>query len=593
MFALLLVASLWSGANAPPPGMPDSLITRTLPAREKQLVTSRRHMIASAHPLASEAGRKILIAKGSVADAALCVQAVLAVVEPENSGPGGGCFILYHDMATGRLVAIDGREELPLGGSPRMFLDEEGRVLPEALSGGLPVGVPGTIAAMSKLHRDFGKLPLAAVLAPAIELAERGVAVSPDLARALRSQGPRLRRFPSSRELYFHPDGRPLAEGDTLANPGLARFLRLWADDPSGRFFYRGPVAEAVVAIVANNPFRAGTLSAADLLGYQAVYREPIVGEYRGFGIGVMPPPTSGGITLLEILGILATRPTPEGSLRSPATLIEHLDRLARASRLAFADRGRYLGDPDWNPDIPMHALFDPAYLDERALAAFAAGGSLDFPAEEGAIEGYDTTHFSIIGEDGSTLACTSTIEYTFGSAMVVPGYGFLLNNELTDFNLVPSDPPLPNDIESGRRLRSGALDADPGEGGKRPRSSMCPVIVYDDDGKPILALGSPGGSRIIGTVASVLINLLDYEMNLSEALNFPRLHCRNRPLEIETWGWTRDVVADSMRARGWEIAPLRSYPLLQGDVHAVSVYERNQRRGASDSRHDGGVSGG
>ncbi len=593
MFALLLAASIWSGAVAPPADMPDSMITRELPTEKSIMTTSPRYMVASAHPLAIKAAVNVLFQDGSPADAAICVQAILAIVEPENSGPGGGCFILYHDASTDQLYAIDGREELPAGGSPRMFLDANGNILPEPLSGGLPVGVPGTIAAMSKLHGQFGKLPLDFVLEAAIELAEEGVPVSPDLARSIKSQADRLRRFPSSRALYFKPDGSPLAEGDTLRNPDLANFFRMWIADPSGAFFYNGEVAEAIVDVVANNPFRGGTLSTADLANYQAVFREPIFGNYRGFELGVFPPPTSGGTTLLEILGIMGTRPKLEGELRSPGVLIEHLDRLARASRIAFADRAAFLGDPDWNPDIPTFVLNDEAYIDERSLMAFTDEGSLDFPADAGELEGYHTTHFSIVGENGNVLSCTSTIEYTFGSAMVVPGYGFPLNNELTDFNLIPSDPPLPNDIESGRRPRSSALDAEPGEGGKRPRSSMCPVIVYNDEGAPILALGSPGGSRIIGTVASVLINILDYDMNISEAINFPRMHCRNRPIELETYGWSREIVADSLRARGWEIAPLGYFPLLQGDVQAIGIDDRGQRMGASDPRHDGGSGGG
>ena len=593
MLALLLAATIWSGVNVPPPSMPDSLISREIPTGRKPLVTGARYMVASAHPLASKAARDILFEGGSPADAAVCLQAMLAVIEPENSGPGGGCFILYHDPDSNQLYAIDGREELPGGGSPRMFLDGRGEVLPEVLSGGLPVGVPGTIAAMSKLHENFGKLPMFRLLEPAIALAEEGAPVSPDLARSIRSQESRLRRFPASRALYFHPDGRPLEEGDFLVNRDLANFLRLWADDPSGRFFYDGPVAEAIVRTVTDNSFRAGTMNLDDLANSQAVFREPLYGEYRGYTIGVMPPPTSGGATLLEILGIMAMRPPAGKDLREPGVLIEHLDTLARASRVAFADRNAYLGDPDFNREIPTFVLYDQAFIDERAMMAFSADNSQEFPAHEGSLEGYHTTHFSIVGKYDGMLSCTSTIEYTFGSAMVVPGYGFPLNNELTDFNLVPSDPPLPNDIESGRRPRATALDDEAGQGGKRPRSSMCPVIVYDAEGAPFMALGSPGGSRIIGTVASVLINRLDYGLDIEHAVSFPRMHCRNQPIELETFGWSREVVADSLRARGWAIEPLQAFPLLQGDVNAVEIDEYYNRRGGTDPRHDSGLSGG
>ena len=586
--ALALAAALWSPGDGPPPGIEQD---RDIPTAGKHAAVADSGMVASAHPLASEAGAEIMAGGGNFADAALAVQAVLSVVEPESSGPGGGCFLLFHDAATDSLYAIDGREELPMWSWPEMFLDGDGNPLPHVMTGGRPVGVPGTVAAMSLLHRDFGRLPLARVLAPAIALAERGFPVPPDLARALVSQGPRLKRFTASRELYFHEDGSPYAERDTFRNPDLAATLRLWAADPDGHFFYRGELADVMAETVGNNKFRKGRLRAADLANYEAVYREPIHGSYRGRRLAVFPPPTSGGITLLEILGLMETREPLPGGLGDDEALLTHLDRLARASRIAFADRDRWLGDLDWRPETPMHRLCDPEYVAGRAEEAFDPGSDLALAADPGDPEKH-TSHFSIVDADGSMLACTTTIETTFGSAQVLPGYGFPLNNELTDFNWRPSDPPMPNDVEGGRRPRAGALKNAERQGGKRPRSSMCPVIVYGEDGRPALAIGSPGGSRIIGTVAGALLCLLDFDMDLQEALDFPRLHCRNRPLEIETFGWNREAVAKAMAKRGWEIAPLYRYPLLQGDVNAVRVLPNGRREGASDPRRDGGAAG-
>lgn len=586
--ALALAAAIWSGGNMAPADLEAS---REIPSQDKQAALAAQAMVASAHGLASEAGAAILAAGGNFADAAVAVQAALAVVEPESSGPGGGCFILFHDMATDSLYAIDGREELPMGAWPGMFLDEAGEPLPHVMTGGRPVGVPGTLAAMSRLHADFGSLPLARCLAPAIELAERGFPVPPDMARAIRSESERLQRFAASRSLYFHADGRPFAEGERFRNPDLAKTLRLWAEDRDADFFYRGELAKTLARTVGNNDFRSGRLREADLANYRAVYREPILGSYREHRLAVFPPPTSGGITLLEILGLLATQAPLQGSLDDDSLLIEHLDRLARASRIAFADRDAYLGDQDWCPNTPMRALCSPAWVAERSRVAFDPEAALTLSADAGELERH-TSHFSIVDARGSLLACTTTIETTFGSAQVLPGYGFPLNNELTDFNWQSSDPPAPNDVEGGRRVRAGALDAPKSQGGKRPRSSMCPVIVYDEAGKPMLALGSPGGSRIIGTVAGTLLCLLDFDMDLQAALDFPRLHCRNQPVEIETFGWNREAVAGAMAARGWEIAPLSRYPLLQGDVNAVRVLPDGRREGASDPRHDGGAVG-
>lgn len=586
---LALAATLWSPA-APPDSLPP---TRPLPAAGRPAVVAKQGMVASAHPLASEVGARVLAAGGNVADAAVAVQAMLSVVEPESSGPGGGCLILLHDMATDSLYAIDGREESPAWAWPQMFLTELGQPYPDPMTGGRSVGAPGTLAAMNLLHRDFGRLPLAELLAPAIAVAETGFAVPPDMARAIRSEGERLAFSSAAVDLYFHADGTPYREGERFRNPDLARTLRTWAADTLASFFYRGELAEAMSRTVGGSATLKGRLITSDLANYRALYRRPLVGEFRGRKIAAFPPPSSGGLALLEILGLYATQPRLAGDLRDPAVLMPHLDRLARASRTAFADRDAWVGDPDWNLALPMDSLASREWIAARAPATFDPAADLALAAAPGELVGH-TTHFSIVAADGSMLACTSTIETTFGSAEVVPGWGFPLNNELTDFNWVPApgEKPAPNDIQQGRMMRETSLKQPAGQGGKRPRSSMCPVIVYDAKGRPALALGSPGGARIIGTVAGVLLGVLEFDLPLQEAIDFPRLHCRNRPLEIETFGWDRQAVADSMAARGWQVAPLAEWPLLQGDAHGVRILPDGRREGASDPRHDGGAAG-
>jgi gamma-glutamyltranspeptidase/glutathione hydrolase len=585
---IFALGSLWTAESAPPAELPDSLIFPEIVAVEGKVLRTPDFSVASGHPLASDAGARILARGGTAADAALAVQAMLALVEPEGSGPGGGCFILYYEAATGKVTAIDGREELPAAARPDMFLDENGQPLDDIFSGGLPVGVPGTIAAMDELHRRFGRLRKGELFDDVYETANKGFPVGPDLAFELEQQADRLRRFPSTRKIYFHEDGRPYALGDTLRNPDYAKFVRMWA----GHLQFYHALAPELEKAVAKAAFRPGYLTADDVRGYRALEREVIYGDYRGWRLAVMPPPTSGGITLLEILGILETQePLPGDVFEDDGILVDYLDRLARASRIAFADRGAYLGDPDWSPEIHMPALLEPEFIAERARAAFDPSADLSMPALAGELDGH-TTHFSIVDADGNVLACTTTIEQLFGSGMVLPHFGFLLNNQLSDFNWIPSDPPAPNDVDPERRMVRKAVRTPLAPAGKRPRSSMCPVIMFDPPGRP-LALGSPGGSRIIGTVAGVVTALVDLGLSLEEAVAFPRIHCRNSPLDVESRGWNRAALAESLSARGWPIYPPSRWPLFQGDVNAVRVLNFNVKEGISDPRRDGQPAGG
>ncbi|MBC8368333.1 gamma-glutamyltransferase [bacterium] len=585
---LFALGSLWTAESALPAEFPDSLIFPEIVAVEGKVLRTPDFSVASGHPLASDAGARILARGGTAADAALAVQAMLALVEPEGSGPGGGCFILYYEAATGKVTAIDGREELPAAARPDMFLDENGQPLDDIFSGGLPVGVPGTIAAMDDLHRRFGRLRKGELFDDSYELANKGFPVGPDLALELEQQADRLRRFPSTRKIYFHKDGSPYALGDTLRNPDYAKFVRMWG----GHIQFYHALAPELEKAVSKAAFRPGYLTADDVRGYRALEREVIYGDYRGWRLAVMPPPTSGGITLLEILGILETRaPVEDDVFEDDGALVDYLDGIARASRVAFADRGAYLGDPDWSPDIHMQGLLDPDFIIERARVAFDPEADLTVEESQGKLGGH-TTHFSIVDSDGNVVSCTTTIEQLFGSGMVLPHFGFLLNNQLSDFNWMPSDPPAPNDVDPERRMVKKAARTPRQPAGKRPRSSMCPVIMFDPEGRP-LALGSPGGSRIIGTVAGVVTALVDLDLSLEEAVAFPRIHCRNSPVDLESRGWNRAALAESLSARGWPVYPPSRWPLYQGDVNAIRVLNFNVKEGVSDPRRDGAPAGG
>ena len=585
---LFAMGSLWTADAAPPAEFPDSLIFPEIVAVEGKVLRTPDFSVASGHPLASDAGARILARGGTAADAALAVQAMLALVEPEGSGPGGGCFILYYEATTGKVTAIDGREEVPAAARPDMFLDENGQRLDDIFSGGLPVGVPGTIAAMDELHRRFGRLRKGELFDDTCKTANKGFPVGADLALELERQAHRLRRFPSTRKIYFHEDGSPYALGDTLRNPDYAKFVRMWG----GHIQFYHALAPELEKAVSRAPFRPGYLSADDVRGYRAIEREVIYGDYRGWRLAVMPPPTSGGITLLEILGILETKASVEGNVfEDDSALVDYLEGIARASRVAFADRGAYLGDPDWSPDIHMQGLLDPDFIAERARVAFDPEVELTVTESPGELGG-QTTHFSIVDGDGNMVSCTTTIEQLFGSGMVLPHFGFLLNNQLSDFNWMPSDPPAPNDVDPERRMVQMGSRKPKRQAGKRPRSSMCPVIMFDPEGRP-LALGSPGGSRIIGTVAGVVTALVDLDLSLEEAVAFPRIHCRNSPVDLESRTWNRAALAESLSARGWPVAPPARWPLYQGDVNAVRVLNFKVKEGVSDPRRDGGPAGG
>jgi gamma-glutamyltranspeptidase/glutathione hydrolase len=568
-------------------------VPRYLPAA----TTAPKAMVAAAHPLAARAGVEVLKEGGNAIDALVAVQMALNVVEPQSSGIGGGCFIVYYDAKTGKTYCIDGREETPAGTRREDFLDAKGRVLADPLTGGLSVGVPGTVAAMWLAHGRWGKLPMARVLAPAIRLAEDGTGVTPRLQVAIAVHQKRFLRFPASKKLFLHEDGSLPELGELRKNPDLARTFRLLAEQ-GPKVFYEGEIGRDVVKAVREAPVHPGKMSADDLKAYRAVSREPVRFSYRGNEIVSAPPPGSGGITLGLMLGAIEG----EDVSKRKAGGVEEIDLLARAGAVAFADRNAYLGDQDWSPDLDMRALLKPDFVKSRRAAALALrpgekaapGGR---PAAEVSREGEHTTHFSIIDADRNVISCTTTIENGMGCGMVVPGRGFLLNNELTDFDL--ERPTGPNALGATRGPRRTAIDLASGErkppgeevGGKRPRSSMTPVIVFRD-GKPWLTTGSPGGSRIIGIVAQLLVNVIDHDMDIQQAINAPRVNAQNGPLSLEVLYPKRKELEEALRSRGWKVQGQKAWYEAWGGAQGIRVRPDGTLEGGADPRREGAARG-
>ena len=539
-------------------------------------VRAERQMVTAAHPLAAEAGLAILRAGGSAIDAAVAVQLVLGLVEPQSSGIGGGAFLVYFDAAGGRLTTFDGRETAPRAATPKLFLDEAGEPLEfyDAVVGGRSVGTPGTVKLLADTHARYGKLPWADVVAPAIELAEAGFAVSPRLARLIAEDGDRLKTFEAPRAYFFDAAGQPLAAGHLLKNPAYAQTLRLIADKGAAGF-YEGPVAEGIVRTVTQAPDNTGLLSLEDLQAYRIVEREPVCTDYRGHEVCGMGPPSSGALTVGQILELVEPFDVKAMAPLAPGTW----RLIGDASRLAFADRGRYMADIDFVP-MPLKGLLDESYMAERAkLLGGPRALSEDavtpgeppwdhamLQGDDAAIELPSTTHFNVVDASGNVVSMTTTIENGFGSRLMTGG--FLLNNELTDFSFETHENgyPVANRVEPG----------------KRPRSSMAPTIVMRE-GRPVLAIGSPGGSRIIGFVAQSLIAWIDWGMDPQAAISMPRFGNRFGAFDVEA-GTSGEAAAEGLRALGYEtveaIAP-------DSGLHAIAITPDGLLGGA-DPRREG-----
>jgi gamma-glutamyltranspeptidase/glutathione hydrolase len=509
-------------------------------AIEAQPLVAKRFMVAAAHPLAAEAGAEVLRRGGSAVDAAIAVQAMLGLVEPESSGIGGGAFMLHWSAKEKKLRSYDGRETAPAAARPDRFLSADQKPLRflDAAVGGRSVGVPGVLRMLELAHRRHGRLPWSELFDSAIRVAGEGFAVTPKFAAALE-------RVPEMKQ--FYPERRVL-------NREYAGTLRLIARD-GARAFYEGELAEDIARAVRSHA-KPGDLTEEDLRAYRALEREPVCGPYREWRVCSMGPPSSGAVAVLQILGLLERT----GFARAPPESEAALHFFAEAGKLAYADRARYLGDPDFVA-VPVEKLLSSRYLDARSRMISEKAMMLAPPGDPES----GTSHFSIVDPSGDIVSMTTTIEAAFGSRIMVRG--FLLNNQLTDFDFVPGGP---NSVAPG----------------KRPRSSMAPAVVFEKSG-PRLVVGSPGGAMIINYVAKALVGVLDWKMPVAEAIALPNFGSRNGPTYLEQ-GTRYETLAVGLKARGHDVQMIPLPSGLQG-IERV----RDGWRGGADPRRDGAVRGG
>lgn len=534
-----------------------------------------RGMVVAPDPVAAEIGRDVLRRGGRAADAAVAIAFALSVTDPMAGALGGGGFALVRS-GSGTTVALDFRETAPAALTPEHFLDAEGRPVPaRATDSGLAVGVPGLVAGLFALHREHGSLPWAGLLAPAIRVAEQGFPLPRFQSGALAAAEERLRRRDPARALFFRPDGTPLREGDRLVQRDLAKTLRRIAiEGPAG--FYEGPVAERIARTVREE---GGVLTGQDLLAYRPVARAPLVGIYRGHTVETFPPPSGGGIALLAILGMLERFDLASAGPFSSRTV----HRMVEAERRAFADRARVLGDPAF-VEIPVDRLLDPARIAElaRGIDDERATPSASLSGFSGA-GGGETLHFTVADARGNVVSATISLNLWFGSGIVVPGTGVLLNNQIADFSLAPG-------VADPYGLVGGNANAV--AGGKRPVSSMTPTFVFfpGDAPRPRLALGSPGGPTIITTVAQIVSRVVDHGMSVQEAVDSPRFHHQGLPdrIDHERHAFSEDA-AEALLRRGHLLRERE--PI--GSVQALSWNSsRNEWEGAADPRRDGAARG-
>jgi gamma-glutamyltranspeptidase/glutathione hydrolase len=549
-FALFLAAC---ATTAPPPA----------PAPRGQL------FVAAANPLAAEAGMKVLREGGSAVDAAVAVQAVLGLVEPQSSGLGGGAFMLYRDAQTGKITAYDGRETAPAGATPRMFW-ENGKPLDfqTAVLSGRSTGAPGAIAMLGLAHRDYGKRPWASLFSDGVLLASEGFIVSPRLAGFINSGAP-VAATPDATRYFTKADGARYQAGEWLVNADYAATLRrIAADGP--RALLEGPLARAIAAEVREAPL-PGTLSVADLKGYQPKRGEPLCAPYRVYVVCVPPPPSS-GVSLLQALAMLEhTGISARGPLDAAAW-----HEFAEVQRLMYADRDRYVGDPAF-VTVPVKALLDPAYVARRAAgitdraAPNPSAGALPIAfAPDATVEAAGTSHFVIVDGEGDVVSMTTTVESLFGSGRMAGG--FLLNNQLTDFSFSPNE-------------KDGVPAANAVAPGKRPRSSMTPIIVTDREGRFVAALGSPGGSSILAYNLKTLIGVFDWGLTMDEAIELPNLIARGDMVSGDTERFDGRVLR-SLADRGFV---LKDSGLEVSGIQGVIVRPTGFEGGA-DSRREGVV---
>jgi len=551
-----------------------ALIVTAIPARAQVTETvAKKHMIAAANPHAAKAGLEMMRAGGSAVDAAIATQLVLGLVEPESSGIGGGAFMLVYDPKTKQTTSFDGREMAPASATPTMFLDANGapRTKPDAIPGGLSVGIPGVIKMLWLAHQKYGKLPWAKLFEPAIKLSDDGFPVGPKLARTIKNFT-RGANMPDIKAHFYHPDGTPLAEGEIYKSPDYAATLRKIAKEgPDG--FYKGEIAQAIVDKVQQAPRQQGGMTLADLENYQAKERAPVCGDYREYRLCSMGPPSSGGVAVLQILGMLQRFKPAE---LTPNTVSgAHL--FAQASRLAYADRAQYLADPAF-VDVPVKGLLDKGYLAGRAalidpahdMGTAVAGNP---PQKHAALSPqvspvlHGTSHMTIVDGNGEVVAMTTSVESVFGAEIMTKG--FMLNNTLTDFSFQP--------------VREGKPVANAPAAGKLPLSAMSPTIVFDKNGSFLVSVGSPGGPAIINYVSQILVGMLDAKMTVKDAIAMPHEINMNGTTLLEQ-SPNSDALAAQLRAMGHTV----TIPRIEGSgLHGIQKVKGGYV-GAADPRRDG-----
>jgi len=538
---------------------------------------AKTDMIAAANPLAAEAGLEMLRAGGSAVDAAIAVQMVLGLVEPESSGIGGGAFMLVYNPKAKETTSFDGREVAPASATPGMFLDAAGKARPkqEAIPGGLSVGIPGVVGMLEMAHQKYGKLPWQRLFQPAIKLADNGFPVGPKLARTIKGFA-RGANMPDIRAHFYHADGTPLAEGEIYKNPEYAHSLRLIAAGGS-KAFYTGEIAQAIVDKVQHAPVNPGGMTLDDLAGFKALERPPVCGDYRVWHLCSMGPPSSGGIAIVQILGMLQRFPSSD---LQPNTLSEaHL--FTQASRLAYADRAKYLGDTAF-VDVPIAGLLDKSYIASRAalidpakdMGTAQAGNPPQKHAEYAPQRSpvlHGTSHMTIVDKTGMVIAMTTSVESVFGAEVMVKG--FFLNNTLTDFSLDP--------------MLDGKPVANAPAAGKRPLSAMSPTIAFDKDGNFLLSVGSPGGPAIIDYVTQTLVAMLDGGLTPAQAIALPRQLNMNGATRLER-SPANDALTSPLTAMGHHVLP------GGGEASGLHGIERTKGGyvGGADPRRDGVVVG-
>ena len=592
--ALCLAPLPWSGAALAADAQPPEGSTGLQAVRPAS--TASKHMVAAANPLAAAAGLKILREGGSAIDAAVAVQMVLTLVEPQSSGIGGGAFVLHWDGR--RLQTYDGRETAPADASEDQFVGPDGRPLPfgDVAASGLSVGVPGALRMLERAHREHGRLKWPVLFAPAIDLAQNGFVVSPRL-HALLERDSRLKNNPAARAYFYDAQGQAVQAGTLLKNPALAETLRALAEGGADAF-YTGPIAADVVRAARSDLHHPGRITEADLASFQARERDPICAAYRSWNVCGMAPPSSGGIGIAQVLEILEHfelgRLAPLASGSGPQPSVQSVHLVSEAERLAFADRDEYLADPDYVRIDAAH-LLDPGYLSQRArqIGERSMGQATPGPAAPPAARfapdrsppRVATSHVSVVDQWGDAVAMTTSIESAFGSRIFVRG--FLLNNQLTDFSFEPRA--LGPD---GRVAADAAPIANRVQPGKRPLSTMSPTLVFDRaSGRLVAALGSPGGTWIISYVVKTLVGLLDWQLDAQQAVALPNFGSRNGPTELEAGRFDATLV-QALQARGHTVVQL---PMTSGLQAIVAASPREQAKatgirwiGGADPRREG-----